>query len=80
GFEVTMGNIFPMGKTFAIEIYYGIGLRGIFSNRFDVAVHNNYTGKSKTYTEDKTYVSDNDDMKFYIRPSIHAGVKLRLGW
>lgn len=83
GLQLLLGNIYPLGNTFALEIFYGIGVRGIFSNRFDVAVHEDYTGASKdgnVYKLDNTYVSGNEDSKFYIRPSIHAGIKLRLGW
>lgn len=80
GLQITLGNIFPIGNTFAIEIYYGIGLRGVLSNRFDVAVHENFSGTSDIYNQDNIYVSNNDDSKFYIRPTIHAGIKLRLGW
>ena len=75
GLQITLGNIIPLGKTFALELYYGCGVRGITSDRFDVA---------RGVTADGHHVIlqtlNFDDSKFYIRPSIHAGVKLRLGW
>ena len=80
GFQLTLGHIFPAGKTFAFELYYGIGVRGIFSSRFDVDVRDTFEGTSKPYTFSATYVSNTASNKFYVRPSIHAGVKLRIGW
>lgn len=74
GAQFLLGNIFPMGNTFAIEIYYGIGVRGIMSNRYDVAVSETGFGKTNVYP------SGTRNEKFYIRPSIHAGAKLRIGW
>jgi hypothetical protein len=37
GIQLMMGNVIPAGNNFAIEVYYGLGVRGIFSNRVDVA-------------------------------------------
>ena len=75
GIQINLGNIFPMGKTFALEIYYGLGVRVIYSNRFDVA--RGMTLSDKQYIlEDLNFKSE----KFYFRPTIHAGVKLRIGW
>ncbi len=74
GLQLTLGNIFPMGKTFGLEIYYGIGVRGILSNRYDNSVSETSFGSTKVY------VSGNRDETYYLRPTIHAGVKLRIGW
>ena len=74
GIHFISGNIFPLNNNFAFEIFYGIGIRGIFSNRYDIAVANSGFGRTWIYE------SGNRDEKFYIRPTIHAGVKLRLGW
>lgn len=75
GLQITLGNIIPMGNTFALELYYGCGVRGILSDRFDVA-----RGVSVDENHIILQVLDYGDQKFYIRPSIHAGVKLRMGW
>jgi hypothetical protein len=74
GIHFISGNIFPINKTFGIEIFYGIGLRGIFSNRYDLAVSESGPGVTRIY------ISNNRDEKFYIRPTIHAGAKFRIGW
>ena len=75
GLQITLGNIIPMSNTFALELFYGCGVRGILSDRFDVA-----RGVSVDDNHIILQVLDYGDRKFYIRPSIHAGVKLRMGW
>lgn len=75
GIQVTLGNIFPLGNTFAIEFFYGCGVRGILSERYDVA--------RGVEIENEHFIIQTvnfRDQKFYVRPSIHAGVKLRIGW
>ena len=74
GVQLLLGNVIPMSNHFFVEIYYGLGLRGIFSRRTDVARITTVNGEE--YYQDLNYV-DND---FYLRPTIHAGVKLKLGW
>ena len=74
GVQLMMGNVIPSGNNFAIEVYYGLGVRGIFSTRFDEA---------RKVTEDgKEYIGylNFEDKSFYLRPTIHAGIKLKLGW
>jgi len=75
GLQITLGNVYPLGKTFAIELYYGLGVRGIFSKRFDVA-------RGATVDDEQLILQtlNFEDQKFYVRPSIHAGIKLRMGW
>ena len=75
GLQLDMGNILPLGKSFSFEFYYGLGVRGVFSNRFDVA--------RGAKVEDQQLLLSTlnfEDQKFYIRPAIHAGLKLRAGW
>ena len=74
GFQLLLGNIIPAGKSFAFEVYYGLGIRGIFSSRFDVA--RRVTEDGEFFSQDLNY----EDNSFYVRPTIHAGVKLKLGW
>ncbi len=75
GLQITLGNIIPMGNTFGLELYYGLGLRGILSNRFDVA-----RGAIVNDEHFTIQTLNFGDQKFYVRPSIHAGIKLRMGW
>ncbi len=74
GVQLLLGNLIPLGSNFFLEFYYGLGLRGIFSKRTDVA-------RITTIDEIGYYQDLNfKDTDFYIRPTIHAGVKLKLGW
>jgi hypothetical protein len=75
GLQVTLGHLIPLDETFALDLYYGMGVRGVFSNRFDVARGVTYNGEQVTL-EYLNY----EDRKFYMRPTIHAGVKLRIAW
>jgi len=74
GVQLLLGNVIPAGNNFFLEFYYGLGLRGIFSKRTDVARITTIEGEE--YLQNLNY-EDND---FYVRPTIHAGVKLKLGW
>jgi hypothetical protein len=74
GIQLLLGNVIPMGSNFFLEVYYGLGLRGIFSRRTDTARIT--TIDSVEYFQDLNYV----DNQFYVRPTIHAGVKIKLGW
>ena len=74
GLQLMLGNVIAADKTFALEIYYGLGIRGIFSNRFDVA--RRVTEDGEIFSQELNY----EDKSFYVRPTIHAGVKLKLGW
>jgi hypothetical protein len=74
GVQLLLGNVLPMGSNFFLEFYYGLGLRGIFSRRTDVARITTIDGSE--YYQDLNSV----DNSFYVRPTIHAGVKLKLGW
>jgi len=75
GAQLLLGNVIPAGNNFALEIYYGLGVRGIYSNRFDVARGGTVNGE-KVIQKYLNY----EDTHFYLRPTIHAGVKLKLGW
>jgi len=74
GVQLLLGNDIPMGNHSSLEIYYGLGLRGIFSRRNDIARITTVNGVE--YYQDLNHT----DTQFYIRPTIHAGVKLKLGW
>ena len=74
GIQLLLGNIIPLGSNFFLEFYYGLGLRGIFSRRTDLARIT--TIEEVEYYQDLNYI----DTQFYLRPTIHGGVKLKFGW
>ena len=74
GAQFIWGKIFPAGNVFSFELFYGVGVRAVFSNRYD---------ESKRYSElgsDVVFPVNFRDKKFYLRPSVHAGIKMRVGW
>lgn len=75
GLQTTLGSIFPIGNGLDIELYYGIGLRAIMSNRLDVERGVTIDGE-RHVLETLNFSED----KFYLRPTIHAGLKFKIGW
>ena len=71
GFEFLWGKIYELNKTFDIELYYGVGVRATVSDRTDIL-------KQDVYGVSEPYPVNFSDHKFYFRPSIHAGAKIRL--
>jgi len=72
GFQFHFGKIYEMNQTFALEFYYGVGLRGTLVNRIDVAKQDSANAP--------VYQVNWQDDRFYVRPSIHGGVKLRVSF
>lgn len=78
GFEFLWGKVYPVSKTFNIELYYGVGLRATMAERtdfwrIDTMPYGNNPGT------DTTFLNFNDN-NFYVRPSIHGGLKLRFNY
>ncbi|HRH64708.1 MAG TPA: hypothetical protein PLU53_00270 [Bacteroidia bacterium] len=73
GLEFVWGKVYDMNKSFAFELYYGVGLRGTLSSRTDIQKQDT-VGVSKIY--DVNFQDDN----FYIRPTLRGGVKFRFSF
>ena len=73
GLEFVWGKVYEMSKSFAFELYYGVGLRGTLSSRTDIQKQDT-VGVSKIY--DVNFTDDN----FYVRPTLRGGVKFRFSF
>lgn len=73
GLQILWGKIYQLNKTFAVDLYYGLGIRGTISNRTDVL-------KQDICGQTPVREINFEDSRFYVRPTIHTGVKLRVGW
>ena len=71
--EFIWGKVYEMNKTFAFEFFYGAGLTGTLSDRYVI-----YYQPDDRKTEIKT-VNDHDK-RFYVRPALLLGAKLRLSF
>ena len=78
GFEFIWGKVYPLSKTFSIELYYGVGLRAATVERTDFWRID--TMPSATTNGTDTTFLNYTDHNFYIRPSIHGGLKFRINY
>jgi len=65
------GNVCQLSKTFELEFYYGVGLRGVMVRRADVVIKPVCDGPEENFW-------NVPETNFYVRPSAQAGVKLKI--
>lgn len=73
GFEFLWGKVYNFNSTFALEMFYGVGLRATTSVRADIYRKDNCDSTQVTYL-------DFEDSRFFIRPSLRAGLKFRISF
>lgn len=74
GFEFLWGKVYNFNQTFAIEMFYGVGLRATSSVRSDLLKMDNCDSL-------EVYVPDyGDDKRFFLRPALRAGAKFRISF
>ncbi len=74
GFEFLWGKVYEFNPTMALEMFYGVGLRGTVSLRSDLL-------KQDICDSTDIYVpSYGDDHSFYLRPVLRAGVKFKVSF
>lgn len=73
GFEFLWGKVYELSPSTAFELYYGVGLRGTSVERTDIA-------KQDSCDVSPVYMVNWTDDNFYLRPSIHGGVKFRVNF
>jgi hypothetical protein len=74
GFEFLWGKVYNFNQTFALEMFYGVGLRATSSVRSDLL-------KQDIADSTEIYVPDyGDDKRFFIRPALRAGLKFRISF
>lgn len=78
GFEFLWGKIYPLSKTFSLEFYYGVGLRAASVDRTDYWRIDTLPSPTNPGT-DTVFLNFTED-NFYIRPSIHGGLKFRINY
>ncbi|MFM2134772.1 MAG: hypothetical protein RL021_172 [Bacteroidota bacterium] len=78
GFEFLWGKIYPLSKTFSLEFYYGVGLRAASVVRTDYWRIDTLPSPTNPGTD--TVFLNFTDENFYIRPSIHGGLKFRFNY
>jgi len=78
GFEFLWGKIYPLSKTISLEFYYGVGLRAASVDRFDYWRIDTLPSPTNVGTD--TVFLNFQDHNFYVRPSIHGGLKLRFNY
>ncbi|REJ80884.1 MAG: hypothetical protein DWQ44_04525 [Bacteroidetes bacterium] len=73
GLEFLWGKEYHFNRTFVLEMFYGIGLRGTSVLRADIL---------KQDICDSTEIRrlDFEDTRFYVRPALRAGVKMRIAF
>lgn len=73
GFEFLWGKVYNFNSTFALEMFYGVGLRATTSVRTDVSRRDNCDSVAVTHL-------DYNDKRFFIRPALRAGLKFRISF
>ena len=73
GFEFLWGKVNNFNSTFALEMFYGVGLRATTSVRADIYRKDNCDSTQVTYL-------DFVDSRLFIRPSLRAGLKFRISF
>lgn len=72
GLQFFWGKIVPLSKTFALDLYLGTGLRATLSDRWEL-----YKSENECIMNDKTFINFRTN-NFYLRPTIHGGVRLKI--
>lgn len=74
GFEFLWGKVYDFNKTFALEMFYGVGIRATSSVRKDLL-------KQDICDSTEIYVPNyGPDERFFIRPALRAGLKFRISF
>lgn len=73
GFEFLWGKVYNFNQTFALELFYGVGLRATTSVRTDIYRKNEFDTTAVT-------TLDFEDERFFIRPALRAGAKFRISF
>lgn len=73
GFEFVWGKVYDMNKTFAFDLYYGVGLRGTIVSRTDIL-------RQDTVGVPGVTPLNFTDNNFYVRPTLRLGAKIRMSF